>query len=128
MEYEYQIDPREEIIHIRAKGKIATEDLIQMQKVIWQDPAFDKKFNSLIDLAHVIPSHTITIEKITEGVEFIKSIQRERGKCKWAFIESEHAFGFLHIFALLGNGLDIKIKVFTEEKTAKEWLSEENST
>jgi hypothetical protein len=105
------IDKKLKTVFVKATGEISIEDLIEQEKKINHDPDFEKGFNTYADFSKAKPSADIHFDKIIISVDFVKSIQEVRGKCKWAiFAPLEHAYTVSNMFAVLSEGLDIETK------------------
>ena len=119
----YRIDRTLKTVFVKAIGEISIEDLIVQEKMIINDSAFEKGFNTYVDFSEATPSHTVNLDKVKMSRDFVGSIQGRRGKCKWAFYApSDYPFSFSKMFAILSKDLIIEAKVFREEEEAKKWL------
>ena len=118
----YRIDRALKMVFVKATGEISIEDLIVQEKMIINDSAFEKGFNTYVDFSEAKPSHTVNLDKVKMSRDFVGSIQSWRGKCKWAFYApSDYSYAFSKMFAILSQDLIIEAKVFRQEE-AKKWL------
>lgn len=105
------------------EGQVGIEDLIQQTQLVQADPKFKRNMNSLVDLTRAIPESDIDLEKVNQYKEFIESMQKIRGTCKWAIVAPDDlVFGLSRMFEMLTGNLDIQAKVFRSDREAREWL------
>ena len=119
----HHIDLESRTIFVRAMGEISVYDLIEYEKKVMQDPHFERGLNTLADFTDAKPSYNVNFGTVTYSRDFVKSIQKVRGKCKWAFIApSDITYGICRMFSFLSAGLDIETGVFRTEDDARKWL------
>lgn len=117
------INPELNTVFTVYKGKIGIEDLIEQTKTIQANPKFKRNMNSLVDLTLAKPDIDIDFEKVNQYKEFIASVQKLRGTCKWAIVAPDDlVFGLSRMFEVLSSGLTIQTKVFRNEREARQWL------
>jgi hypothetical protein len=124
MEFDYKIYPDKNLVITKAVGDSALEDMIIHMNKVNADPAFKKGMNSIVDISEV--AIKIDIQTMSRLLEYIKTIEKVRGKCKWAIVAPRDLYyGLVRMFSFLSRDTMIETQAFRTLEEALEWVGAE---
>ena len=123
MESSYKIDKERKMIFTKFTGEVSIEGLLSFENKLLEDSSFEPGLNAFVDFSEAELTNNVDINKIKMGIDHIESIQKKRGKCKWAiYAPHDYLYTFWLIFEGLADNLDIKVKVFKDRDEAQNWV------
>lgn len=123
MSTSYRIDKKTHTIFIKLCGHITFDELVEIGKMILEDPNIEKGYNRYVDFSEAKPGPNSSWEKIKNLKKFVETTQNMRGRCSWSiYAPGEDAYNFSMLFARLTKELGLETRVFRKEQDAKEWL------
>ncbi len=123
MESSYRIDKKKKMIFSKFTGEVSIEALLDFENKLLEDPSLEPGFNAFVDFSEAETINNVDINKINMSIDYLESIQKKRGKCKWAiYAPYDYLYTFWLIFEGLSDNLDIKVKVFKDRGEAQKWL------
>ncbi|MEO8333783.1 MAG: hypothetical protein ABI664_02340 [bacterium] len=114
----FEIDPQRELVVCRAWGLLTDEELRDHYKRMLADPAFRPDYRQVADLRGVtdFTVDSKTIEEAARMHVFAPGTRR-------AFVAPMGvAFGLARMFSLYSATADQLLEVFTDVRSAEEWL------
>jgi len=123
MAVSHQLDTDRKIVHFIAEGDVGVEEVVAEVNEIMARPEFSPGYDALIDICRLVPAVSVDHLKMKGLGAFIKSVEEEFGRARWAFyapgfIQSSFAF----LLKQLVGSRTIEMRIFSDLSGARGWL------
>jgi uncharacterized protein with PIN domain len=125
MKFETHIEPENNLRFHRISERVSFDELHDTLRNIYEDKNFDKTLNSLWDLSEADISD-LTSDEVEQIANFVAQNWGKIPGTKAALIvNTDFSYGMARLYEiLLDSRTSNTIRVFRDERSAREWLGE----
>jgi hypothetical protein len=117
----YQIDVAAGVVELRDVPIEDADQVRQLFERILADPSYRPGYGFFRNRASIPPLSTPSIRTVAEALAGVPALRGTR----WAIVATDPAnFGTMRMLEVFTGEHGMELKVFTEEKEARQWLAE----
>ncbi len=124
MEIEYTIEPEHNLVRMKIRGEVTTDEFIRNARILYSDPMFKKGMNTLVDSSEAEYKHSFGEALMIH--DFVAAIEPARGTCRWALCDAgkSGARSFFELYTTISDDLEIETRAFDNADEAEKWVME----
>jgi len=126
MEIQYTVEPENNLIRLKVRGEVTTDEFIRNARTLYNDPRFEKGMNTLVDVTGA--EFTPSFREVMMTKDFVKAVEGARGFCKWAIYDAglSDARDYYNLYKMIANDVNIEARAFEDTAEAEKWVMESN--